>query len=71
MDRIPVGSTNLISVGYDDATSMLEAEFHKSGVYQYYGVPREIFDQLMAAPSKGSYFNAVIKKGGYACARVG
>jgi hypothetical protein len=71
MDRIPVGSTNLVSVGYDDATSMLEAEFLKSGVYQYYGVPREIYDQLMAAPSKGAYFNAVIKKGGYACARIG
>ena len=64
-------STNLVSVGYDDATSMLEAEFQKSGVYQYYGVPREVYDQLMAAPSKGAYFNTVIKKGGYACARVG
>jgi len=71
MDRIPVSSTTLISVGYDESTSVLELEFQKTGIYQYFGVPTEVHEQLMAAPSQGAYFNAVIKKGGYACALVG
>ena len=43
MEREPVVSSNVISVGYDDASETLEVEF-KNGVYQYYNVPRPIFD---------------------------
>lgn len=71
MDRIPVSSTNLMSIGYDESTSVLEVKFQRTGVYQYFGVPADAYEQLMAAPSKGAYFNEAIKKGGYACARVG
>lgn len=71
MDRILVSSTNLISIGYDETTSILEVEFHKAGVYQYFGVPADVYEQLMAASSKGAYFNESIKKAGYACAHVG
>jgi hypothetical protein len=71
MDRIPVSSTDLASVGYDEATSVLEVEFQKAGVYQYFAVPGDVYEQLMAASSKGTYFNQVVKKGGYAYARIG
>jgi hypothetical protein len=71
MDRTPVTSTDLASIGYDADSSTLEVEFCKGGVYQYFGVPADIFESLMAAPSKGSYFNQTIKKGGYSYSRVG
>ena len=70
MDRTPVSSTELASVGYDEATSVLEVEFQKGGIYQYFGVPVEVYEQLIAASSKGSYFNQVVKKGGYPFARI-
>lgn len=70
MDRTPVSSTELASIGYQEATSVLEVEFRKGGVYQYFGVPAQIYDQLMAAPSKGSYFNRVIREGGYPYSRT-
>jgi hypothetical protein len=70
MDRTPVSSTELASVGYEEATSILEVEFQKGGIYQYFGVPMQVHEQLMAAPSKGAYFNHVVKKGGYPYARV-
>ena len=61
MDRTPVRSSNIRSVGYDPASRKLEVEFHSRGVYQYSGVPETIYQGLMRAASKGSYFHDHIK----------
>lgn len=61
MNRIPVSSSNLNSVGYDSSTSTLEIEFRSSDVYQYSGVPSNVYDALMNASSHGSFFAANIK----------
>lgn len=61
MERTPVSSSNLRSIGYEPETSTLEVEFNTGSVYQYHGVPQEIFDALMQAGSHGIYFNANIK----------
>jgi len=71
MERIPVESSNLASVGYDSVTSTLEIEFHSGAIYQCFAVPQEIYDGLMNAASKGSYFHHNIKKGGYSYAEIG
>lgn len=60
MEREPVTSSNVVSVGYDAATETLEIEF-KNGVYQYYNVPQPIYDQMMAADSVGKFVNAYVK----------
>jgi hypothetical protein len=39
MDRTPVSSSNLSSVGYDPDEQILEIEFNGGRVYQYYDVP--------------------------------
>ena len=56
MNRTPVESSMLVSVGYDPVDEILELEFHTSGIYQYGEVPEEIYRELMAAESKGGYF---------------
>lgn len=61
MDRTPVRSNNIRSVGYNLASRTLEVEFHGGGLYQYSGVPETIFQGLMRAASKGSYFHDYIK----------
>jgi hypothetical protein len=61
MYRTPVTSSDLRSVGYDANTQTLEIEFNSGGVYQYYGVPKSVYDGLMTATSHGSYFHAHIK----------
>ena len=71
MDRTPVASTMLASASYEPGTSTLEVEFLRGGIYQYYGVPASVFEQLMGASSKGSFFDQYIKKAGYAYSRVG
>ena len=65
MQRIPVTSSNVESVGYDAATSTLEVEFRNGGVYQYFDVPASKHAGLLAASSVGGYLDAYIKKAGY------
>ena len=61
MLRQPVRSSNLKSVGYDEPQKILEIEFISSGIYQYSNVPREMYNNLMNAPSKGKFFAQYIK----------
>ncbi len=61
MNRQPVQSSNLRSVGYDPASQALEVEFQDGSVYQYSGVPASEYSGLMAASSKGSYLHEHIK----------
>lgn len=39
----------------------LEIEFHGGRVYQYYNVPKRIYQELMAASSHGKYHHRKIK----------
>ncbi len=70
MDRVPVSSSNIASVGYDADKQILEIGFLNGSVYQYFGVPENIFAGLMSASSHGRYFDAYIKKGGYSFSKV-
>jgi hypothetical protein len=71
MNRVPVQSSNLASVGYDSGNMVIEIEFHSGGIYQYFNVPEHIHQGLMNAGSKGTYFNQNIKKAGYPYNKVG
>ena len=61
MQRTPVNSSSVASVGYDPVTSVLEIEFRNGKVYRYRQVPRAAHRLLMQAPSIGRYVNEVIK----------
>lgn len=60
-EMIFVDSSNVEAVGYDDDTRELHVRFVSGGYYIYHEVPRQIFDDLMNAPSKGSFLNREIK----------
>lgn len=61
MERVPVSSSNIRSVGYDAESMTLEIEFNTGKVYQYQGVAQGDYDALMNAGSIGTHFNANIK----------
>ena len=61
MDRTPVESSNIQAIRYDPISSTLEVEFKSGSLYAYYNVPEFIYEQLMAAPSKGGFLNANVK----------
>lgn len=56
-----VTSTHLSKVRYDNRSKMLTVWFSDSSIYEYANVPRNIYDNLLAAPSKGKYFNKNIR----------
>ena len=69
MDREPVDSSNIESIGYDAASKILEVEFRNGSIYQYKGISQEIYNELMEADSVGSFLHRIIKNV-YACERV-
>ncbi len=49
------------AVGYDEHTQTLEVVFNSGKIYQYHEVPKQLYEELLAADSKGSYMrNEVI-----------
>src|SRR5689334_4233500 len=65
MERQPIESSLIRSVGYDLDNSVLEVEIigtvGDSRVYEYFDVPLSIYNELMEAASKGAYFNEMIR----------
>jgi hypothetical protein len=61
MKRQQVESSNLASIGYDAENEILEVQFNHGGVYQYFDVPENVYEELMNADSHGRYFVANIK----------
>jgi hypothetical protein len=61
MDRVPVESSVIGEVGYSESSRTLEILFRSGAIYLYYFVPQDVHDALMAADSKGTYFNKQIK----------
>ncbi len=61
MNRHQVASLNIRAIGYDTTTQTLEVEFQSGWVYQYYGVPEFLHQQIMQASSKGQFLNQYIR----------
>ena len=70
MHRAKVSSSNLVSVGYDAGSKVLQIEFDRGAVYEYDDVPHDVYEGLMSATSHGKYFDRHIK-GCYEYRRVG
>lgn len=55
-----VKSSSLVEVGYDESALILRVSFQNS-TYDYYNVPKRIYEELMSAHSKGQYHSNNIK----------
>ena len=58
---LPVESSSIDAVGYDPASKRLYVRFTSGNNYVYYEVAKRVFDDLLAADSKGRFLNAEIK----------
>lgn len=61
MERFPIESEVLASVGYDASRRVLEVEFTSGRVYQYFGVPPREVQRLVDAQSRGAYFSRCVR----------
>lgn len=59
-DMHKVASSNIDSIGYDQATCTLYIQFN-SGLYKVANVDEGVFDRFKLAKSKGSFFAKEIK----------
>jgi lysyl-tRNA synthetase class 2 len=63
VERQPIASSLIRSVGYDPASCILELElFEGDRTYQYYDVPYSTYLELIEADSPGTYFNDLIRE---------
>lgn len=53
----PVHSSNIAAVGFDAGEQIVYVEFLNGSTYAYKGVPEHEFENLITAPSVGSYLN--------------
>jgi KTSC domain len=61
MQRQPVESEAVSSVGYDARRRTLAVEFREGRVYDYLEVPEETYRELMEAESIGNFVSTRIK----------
>lgn len=57
----PVDSSCVARVGYDPNAEEVYVEFHGSGLYAYRGVSPRVYEEFLAADSKGTFVNEEIK----------
>ncbi len=58
--RIPIQSSLLVSLAYSNHAT-LELQFRNGAFYRYFVVPHPVVAALIAAESKGAYFNRHIR----------
>lgn len=49
------GSSNIDKARYSRADGFLDIRFKQGGVYRYFGVPNQVYDGFVRAPSHGKY----------------
>jgi hypothetical protein len=60
-EMIPVSSSNIESIGYDESNQQVYIRFINVSLYVYTGVPIHEFENLRDSPSLGSYLNRNFK----------
>ena len=59
MEMIPVSSSNISAIGYENGT--LRVRFNDGSEYDYYGVPENIYNDFLDSASKGSFLHQNLK----------
>lgn len=62
-------SSCIASVSYAPGTRTLDVHFKNGAVYRYFDVPPAIYDDMVAAPSKGRCFHRAVR-GAFAYQRI-
>lgn len=61
----PIDSSFIHEVSYNENSRILRVKIRNQGTirtYKFINVPKNIYDNFMAAPSKGNFFNNIIKR---------
>lgn len=57
-----VDSSFILAIAYFYGAGVLEIKMKNGKKYTFMGVPRKVYEEFKAAPSKGRFFNEIIRK---------
>ena len=60
-EMIPVSSSNIAAIGYDNSSQDVYVRFLNGSLYVYRGVPEFLFEEFKTAPSHGSFLHRNFK----------
>ena len=69
MEMHRVSSSNIHSIGYDEAHLKMQVKFHSGALYEYSNVQLRRYELFMTSISKGRYFDEYIKEK-YPCRKL-
>ena len=69
MYRIPVSSVDITQIGYQEDSEILEIQFSRGEVCQYYNVPSVVYNELMKSPTKEDFYHQKIGER-FPCSRI-
>ena len=58
----PVKSSNVSKIGYNEQTQILRVQFNNGGLYEYFDVNKNVFEQMQKAESVGSFISKNVAK---------
>jgi hypothetical protein len=61
MKREPISSSTIAELGYDETSQVLEIMFNNGRLYQYFEIPRAVFEEFRNSGSVGQYFNSQVR----------
>ncbi len=61
MEMISVSSSAISAIGYDPDSRRMKIKFKQGETYDFCNVPEHIFNGLLSASSKGTYYNDHIR----------
>jgi hypothetical protein len=61
MEWQELSSSAIARIAYDEESRTLRVEFRNGRVYEYFDLPRNVYEELLTAPSAGRYVTYNIK----------
>jgi KTSC domain len=61
IERIPVNSSSIASIGYNPDEQTMHVEFSSGKIYEYEGVDHDTHSKLLGAASVGAHFGKHIR----------
>src|ERR1035438_4176169 len=69
VEWVPLESSVFTAVAYRVGAQQLYLQFQEGNIYRYFACPRSVYNELLAAESKGRYFAQHVRNG-FHCERV-
>lgn len=69
MKMVSVESSHIKAIGYDEATQVMKVEYNQAS-YEYSNVPKNVYEQIMSADSKGRALKEAVSTNGFAYKRL-